>query len=72
MVTLRDLCRLFLEPDFQRIVVYEVTDDGVSRDLIRGTARTVGRSVYGECYVQVIDSIIDDDDPVLVVCIMTD
>ena len=75
MVTLRDLCRLFLEPDFQRIVVYEVTDDGVSRDLIHGTARAVGRSKYGECYVQSIVQSIDptfDGDPVLAVFIMTD
>ena len=71
MVTLRDFCRLFLEPDFQRIAVYEVTDDGVSRDLIQDTARAVGRSEYGECYVQGIDPIIDGD-TVLAVCIMTD
>lgn len=71
MIILRDFCRLFLEPDFQRIAVYEVTDDGVSRDLIHGTARAVGRSEYGECCVQGIDTIIDGD-PVLAVCIMTD
>lgn len=71
MVTLRDLCRLFLEPDFQRIAVYEVTDDSVAHTLIEDTVRAVGRSEYGECCVQGIDPIIDSDS-VLAVCIMTD
>lgn len=71
MVTLRDLCKLFLDPDFQRIVVYEVADDGFVYTLIHDTARAVGRSEYGERYVQGIEPIIDGD-PVLAVFIMTD
>ena len=65
-ITVWNFCRLFLEPDLQKIKLVDIKDGESSQVAFEGTAREAWNSDYQACEIQSIDTLIDSTDTIVI------
>ena len=57
MFSVYDLCAMFTDPNFQSIVIYDVPESGVGKEVFSGTAEDAMLSDYRDYEIQSIDTL---------------
>ena len=66
MITVREFCQLFTDPNLQHVIVDDTSEDGYSISVFEGVASDLATTKYGDELVQSVDTLFDETDTVVI------